>query len=92
MHSETGGLEVVMFFKRRYPNQKIDSGVIHPGDLILCRVGLAANHICIVGHEPNTAWHCTEGVGVVKTGFGALRNTMHGYRMLEKGKWISHLK
>lgn len=72
---------------RRYPHTIERGCYVHPGDIIICRVGKGPGHTVIIGAKPWSCYHAMPTAGVALGGVGSIPDVQRVIHMLEKNTW-----
>lgn len=98
LHDPEKAREAILFIRRLYdPIEELTRSAeklpidAQPFDILIVGTGAGGpGHMMIVGPEPNTLWHCTQGAGVHWTGWKLFNGfeKVHGlYRLADRYKW-----
>ena len=83
-HNKRAAMKTMLTIKKLYAPCKTlpEDSAIEPGDVIIIGPpGGGPAHAMIAGTEPNTIWHCTTDIGVVKTGWALAAGQQQIYRV-----------
>lgn len=88
VHDRRSVTQVAQELARRYPHQVQRRDIVHPGDVVICKVGKGPGHSVIIGPKPYHCYQALPTAGVQQGGVGSLVDIARVIHMHEKDRWV----